>query len=193
MTPRLPHGSTSAPPDGSVVALAASPAHGFSKQSHQAVRLLEGRGVEGDSHAGTTVQHLSRVRRDPTQPNLRQVHLIAAELLSELAEHGFEVRPGDLGENVTTSGVDLLALPTGTVLRLGEEAEVEVTGLRNPCVQIDRFSPGLLAEVVGRDEAGEVVRRAGVMAVVRRAGEVRVGDALRVALPPEPHSALVPV
>jgi MOSC domain-containing protein YiiM len=176
-----------------VVAVSASPSHRFSKERRAAVRLLEGLGVEGDSHAGTTVQHLSRVRRDPTQPNLRQVHLLASELLEELTGLGYDVPPGAMGENVTTSGVDLLGLPVGTVLRLGADAEVEITGLRNPCVQIDRFSPGLLAEVVGRDEAGEVVRRAGVMGVVRRSGEVRAGDPLHVVLPAEPHVALAPV
>lgn len=176
-----------------VVAVSASPSHRFSKEPVEVVRLVEGHGVEGDSHAGATVQHRSRKRWRPQDPNLRQVHLIGGELLEELAALGHPVQPGLLGENVTTSGVDLLALPTGTVLRLGAEAELEVTGLRNPCVQIDRFSPGLLAEVVGRDGAGEVVRRAGVMAVVRRSGEVRAGDALDVVLPPEPHTPLAPV
>lgn len=176
-----------------VVAVSTSPVHGFSKQPAEVVRLLAGLGVEGDAHAGTTVQHLSRVRRSPGDPNLRQVHLIATELLDELADRGHRVQPGELGENITTAGVDLLSLPTGTVLRLGSAAEVEVTGLRNPCTQIDRFSPGLLAEVVGRDDAGEVVRRAGVMAVVRQSGEVRPGDRLSVVLPSGPATPLVPV
>ena len=176
-----------------VVAVSLSGTHRFSKQPTEVVRLVEGHGVEGDAHAGATVQHLSRVRRDPSQPNLRQVHLIAGELLDELAGLGHPVEPGLLGENVTTRGVDLLRLPTGSVLRLGSDAEVEVTGLRNPCAQIDRFSPGLLAEVLGRDAAGEVVRRAGVMGVVRRSGEVRAGDPLTVVLPAEPHAALAPV
>lgn len=176
-----------------VVAVSLSGTHRFSKQPTEVVRLVEGHGVEGDAHAGATVQHLSRVRRDPSQPNLRQVHLIAGELLDELAGLGHPVEPGLLGENVTTRGVDLLRLPTGSVLRLGSDAEVEVTGLRNPCAQIDRFSPGLLAEVLGRDAAGEVVRRAGVMGVVRRSGDVRVGDPLTVVLPAEPHAALAPV
>ena len=176
-----------------VVAVSVSPSHRFSKEPVEVVRLVEGHGVDGDCHAGATVQHRSRKRWRPEDPNLRQVHLLPGELLAELAALGHPVQPGRLGENVTTSGVDLLALPTGTVLRLGAEAEVEVTGLRNPCVQIDRFSPGLLAEVVGRDSAGEVVRRAGVMGVVRRSGAVRVGDELTVVLPPEPHSQLAPV
>jgi MOSC domain-containing protein YiiM len=180
-----------APP--SIVAVSASPVHGFSKEPRDTVRLVAGLGVEGDAHSGRTVQHLSRMRRDPDQPNLRQVHLIAGELLDELGALGHAVQPGGLGENLTTSGVDLLGLPTGTLLRIGTQAELEVTGLRNPCVQIDRFSPGLLAEVVGRDEAGEVVRRAGVMAVVRRSGDVHVGDTVYVVLPPEPHTPLAPV
>jgi len=176
-----------------VVAVSASRTHRFSKEPRESVRLVEGLGVEGDSHAGATVQHRSRKRWRPQDPNLRQVHLLAAELLEELAALGYDVPPGAMGENVTTSGVDLLALPAGTVLRLGDEAEVEVTGLRNPCVQIDRYSPGLLAEVVGRDEAGEVVRRAGVMGVVRRSGEVRARDPLCVVLPAQPHVPLAPV
>ena len=179
--------------EGTVAGLSASPGHHFSKEPRESVRLVEGHGVEGDGHAGATVQHLSRRRWRPEAPNLRQVHLMMAELLEELTGLGYDVPPGRLGENVTTSGVDLLALPAGTVLRLGDEAEVEVTGLRNPCVQIDRYSPGLLAEVLGRDEAGEVVRRAGVMGVVRRSGTVRVGDRLVAVLPDGPHLPLAPV
>jgi MOSC domain-containing protein YiiM len=177
----------------SVVAVSSSPVHRFSKETRTEVHLVEGLGVHGDSHAGVTVQHLSRVRRRPEEPNLRQVHLIAAELLEELTGLGYDVAPGRMGENVTTAGVDLLALPTGTLLRLGDQAEVEVTGLRNPCLQIDRYSPGLLAEVLVRGDAGEVVRRAGVMGVVRRSGTVRAGDPLHVVLPAEPHAPLAPV
>lgn len=173
-----------------VTAVSRSGEHRFSKGNRSSIRLLTGLGVEGDAHAGVTVQHLSRVRQDPTQPNLRQVHLIAAELLAELRTKGYDVAPGQLGENVTTTGIDLLALPTGTRLRLGAEAVIEVTGLRNPCVQIDAFRSGLLKEVLGRDEAGEVVRRAGVMAVVLDDGEVRPGDPITVELPAEPHRPL---
>jgi MOSC domain-containing protein YiiM len=178
---------------GRVVAVCSSPVHGFSKQTRAAVRLVEGLGVEGDAHAGTTVQHLSRVRRNPSEPNLRQVHLVHTELFDEVAEDGHPVRPGDLGENVTTTGVDLLGLPAGTVLRLGEVAEVEITGLRNPCYQIDDFQDGLLKLVLDRDADGKVVRKAGVMAVVRTGGEVRPGDAVTVVLPAGPHRALAPV
>jgi MOSC domain-containing protein YiiM len=176
-----------------VVAVCASPVHGFSKQARSAVRLVEGLGVEGDAHAGTTVQHLSRVRRNPSTPNLRQVHLVHTELFDEVAEDGHHVRPGDLGENITTEGVDLLGLPVGTVLRLGAAAEVEITGLRNPCYQIDDFQDGLLRHMLGRAADGTVVRKAGVMAVVLSGGDVRPGDAVTVVLPPEPHHALTPV
>ncbi|WP_406300631.1 MOSC domain-containing protein [Embleya sp. NBC_00888] len=156
----------------------------------ESIRLLAGLGVEGDAHLGVTVQHRSRVAADPTQPNLRQVHLIHAELFEELAEAGFTVAAGELGENVTTRGVDLLGLPTGTLLRLGAEAVVEVTGLRNPCPQINAFQDGLLKAVVGRDEAGGIVRKAGIMAIVRTGGDIRPGDAIAVELPAPPHRAL---
>ena len=176
-----------------VVAVHSSPVHGFSKVSRPSVRLLEGFGVEGDAHSGPTVQHRSRVARDPTQPNLRQVHLMHAELFAELAAAGFTVAPGELGENVTTSGVDLLALPAGARLHLGGAAVVELTGLRNPCKQIDGLQPGLMAAVLGRDPAGALVRRAGVMAVVTRTGSVRPGDPVEVELPALPHRPLAPV
>ena len=173
-----------------VVAVALSQEHGFSKQTRAVVRLLEGLGVEGDAHAGTTVQHLSRVRRDPTEANLRQVHLLSSELFGEVGTLGYEVLPGQMGENITTAGVDLLALPVGTTLMLGDTAEVVLTGLRNPCRQIDAFRPGLLKQVLGKDEDGSVVRRAGVMGLVRHGGEVRPGDAVTVVLPEEPHRPL---
>ena len=173
-----------------VVAVAASAGHRFSKQTRPVIRLVQGLGVEGDAHLGETVKHRSRVRRNPSEPNLRQVHLIHAELFEEVHGDAPRVLPGDLGENVTTSGLDLLALPAGTLLLLGDTAEVVVTGLRNPCVQIERFQPGLLEKVVGRDAAGRVVRKAGVMAVVRRGGEVRPGDAVTVVPPDGPHRPL---
>jgi MOSC domain-containing protein YiiM len=176
--------------DGTVAAVSRSPAHTFSKPIVASIRVVAGLGVDGDAHAGRTVKHRSRVARDPTQPNLRQVHLIHAELHDELRAAGFCVGEGDMGENVTTRGVDLLALPTGTRLRLGEDAVVEVTGLRNPCAQLDAFQPGLMAAVLGRDAHGNLVRKAGVMAVVVAGGEVRPGDAIRVELPPGPHRPL---
>ncbi|HEX8496949.1 MAG TPA: MOSC domain-containing protein [Actinomycetales bacterium] len=173
-----------------VLAVSSDDRHRFSKLPRASITLLQDVGVAGDAHAGATVQHRSRVARDAAQPNLRQVHLIHAELLERLGTQGFEVAPGQLGENVTTTGVDLLGLPRGTVLRLGDTARVEVTGLRNPCSQINAFQPGLLKEVVHQDERGQVVREAGVMGVVLAGGEVRAGDAIEVELPDGAHEAL---
>ena len=167
--------------------------HAFSKRPSMWIRLLAGLGVEGDAHLGTTVQHRSRVARDPTRPNLRQVHLLHRELLAELETHGFVIGPGDIGENILTRGLDLLGLPTGTVLRIGPSAEIRVTGLRNPCRQLDRFKPGLMAATLGRDAGGNLVRKAGVMAVVVTTGEVRRNDPIAVVLPPPPHVRLLPV
>ncbi|NUS17115.1 MAG: MOSC domain-containing protein [Streptomyces sp.] len=176
-----------------VVAVSRDAEHRFSKANQPGITLLAGLGVEGDAHLGVTVQHRSRVAQDPTQPNLRQVHLIHAELFDELGAAGYGVSPGDLGENVTTRGVDLLSLPAGTRLRLGAEAVVEVTGLRNPCLQIDGFRTGLLKRVVGRDDDGGIVRKGGVMGVVLAGGEVRPGDPVLVELPAPPHRRLEPV
>ena len=173
-----------------VTAVHRAAGHVFSKEPEESVRLLAGLGVKGDAHAGRTVKHRSRVRQDPTQPNLRQVHLIHAELHDELRDAGFDVAPGKMGENVTTRGVDLLALPTGARLRLGEEAVVEITGLRNPCGQLDTYRPGLRAAVLDRDDDGALVRKAGVMAIVLAGGEVFPGDPIRVELPAEPHRPL---
>ncbi|KDN80917.1 MOSC domain-containing protein [Kitasatospora cheerisanensis] len=175
---------------GSVVAVSSNGEYSFTKPTRGEIRLLEGLGVEGDVHAGVTVKHRSRIAKDPTVPNLRQVHLIHAELFEELAAAGFAVAPGELGENVTTSGVDLLGLPVGALLHLGAEAVVEVTGLRNPCAQIDDFRHGLLKQVVHRDENGGLVRKAGIMGVVRAGGPVRPGDAVTVTLPDGPHRPL---
>jgi MOSC domain-containing protein YiiM len=176
-----------------VLAVHRSSSHSFSKYPEDGITLVEGLGVAGDAHAGATVQHRSRVRRDPSAPNLRQVHLLQSELFDDLLEEGHAVFPGDLGENITTSGIDLLALPAGTCLRIGAVAEVELTGLRNPCSQIDKFQPGLTAKVLDRDANGALVRKAGVMAVVRRPGVVRAGDPIVVQLPQLPHRALQPV
>ncbi|QCR18636.1 MOSC domain-containing protein [Agrococcus sp. SGAir0287] len=177
-------------PDPSVVAVARDDRHRFSKPTCDVITLVAGHGVLGDAHAGPTVQHRSRVRRDPTQPNLRQVHLIHRELFDEVDA---DVAPGDLGENVTTTGLALLELPRGTRLHLGPDAIVEVTGLRNPCTQIERHAAGLLAQVVGRDDDGHVVRRTGVMGVVVAGGDVRPGDPIVVALPDGAHEGLEPV
>ncbi|MGW7367318.1 MOSC domain-containing protein [Streptomyces sp. NPDC054841] len=175
---------------GRIAMVSSNSEYAFTKPNRDSITLLEGLGVEGDVHAGVTVKHRSRVAQDPTRPNLRQVHLIHEELFDEVRAAGFEVRPGELGENITTSGVDLLGLPAGTVLRLGDEAAVEITGLRNPCAQIDNFQRGLLKQVVGRDDGGNVVHKAGVMSVVRTGGVVRPGDAITVELPDGPHRPL---
>ena len=175
---------------GVVVSVALSSKHSFSKTLQPSIELRVNLGVQGDAHAGRTVQHLSRVARDPTQPNLRQVHLIHSELFSELAQRGFTVGPGDLGENISTRGIPLLALPRGTQLRIGRSAVLELTGLRNPCVQLDRFQPGLLAAVLDHDFAGNLVRKAGVMAVVTADGVIRRDDPITVYLPAEPHEPL---
>jgi MOSC domain-containing protein YiiM len=179
--------------NGTVAAVSRSASHTMHKGNQLAIRLQEGLGVEGDAHAGTTVKHRSRVARDPSQPNLRQVHLIHAELHEELRASGFDVSAGQMGENVTTRGIDLLGLPTGTRLRLGGEATVEITGLRNPCNQLDGIQPGLLAAVLGHDDQGNLIRKSGVMGVVVAGGWVRPGDPITVELPPVPHHPLEPV
>jgi MOSC domain-containing protein YiiM len=179
--------------DGIITAVSLNPAHTFSKQPCAAIRLLAGLGVEGDAHAGAQVRHRSRVARNPQQPNLRQVHLIHAELHDQLRSAGFVVAAGDMGENITTRGIDLLALPIGTRLHLGDTALVEITGLRNPCAQLDRFQPGLMAAVLDRDENGHLIRKAGVMGIVLASGAVRPNDPIRVELPLEPHRPLEPV
>ena len=178
---------------GQVIAVSRNAAHNFSKPNETMIELIPGLGVKGDAHLGETVQHLVRVREDPTKPNLRQVHLIHAELFDELREVGFTIAPGEIGENVTTRGIDLLNLPVGTRLRLGENAIVEVTGLRNPCRQIDRFKPGLMTAMLGRDDQGRVTLKSGIMGIVRCGGHVRPGDAIGVALPREPHRPMTRV
>ncbi len=178
---------------GNVVAVSSSATHSFSKGNQPAITLLGGLGVEGDAHAGTTVKHRSRVARDPNQPNLRQVHLIHSELHEELRGHGFDVSPGQMGENITTKGVDLLGLPARARLRIGDEAIVEITGLRNPCAQLEQIQTGLMAAVLDRDEQGDLIRKAGVMGVVVAGGMVRPGDVITIELPPPPHHPLAPV
>ena len=173
-----------------VVAISLSETHTFSKPNQSAIRLIEGFGVEGDAHAGKTVKHRFLVKKDATKPNIRQVHLIHAELLDELEEKGFTVHPGQFGENITTRGVDLLGLPTDTILKIGEEAVVKITALRNPCKQIDEFQKGLLKEVLYKDEEGNLVRETGVMGIILKGGTILPGDSLIVELPPEPHQKL---
>ncbi|MBZ6228752.1 MOSC domain-containing protein [Streptomyces olivaceus] len=174
---------------GTVTAVSSNGEYTFTKPNRDSITLLAGLGVEGDVHAGVTVKHRSRVAQDPTRPNLRQVHLIHEELFAEVRAEGFEVAPGGLGENITTRDIDLLALPVGTLLHIGE-AVLEVTGLRNPCLQIDIFQDGLLKQVVGRDEAGNIVRKAGIMSIVKEGGTVYPGDTIGVLLPTAPHRPL---
>lgn len=177
-----------------IAAVSLSPQHGFSKSPQTSIRLLAGEGIEGDAHCGRTTQHLYLKRKDPMLPNLAQVHLIATELLAELAAKGYLLNPGDLGENVLTTGIDLLALPTGTLLHLGSEAIVEVTGLRTPCSQIDAFRSGLQEHLWGaRDAENRKTRRAGIMSIVHTSGIVFANDPIRIELPPEPHLPLRPV
>lgn len=177
---------------GTVVAVARSATHTLSKPQEPGIRLLAGLGVEGDAHLGETVKHRSRVARDPTQPNLRQVHLIHAELFEELRAAGFDIAAGQMGENITTSGLDLLGLPEGAHLRLGRAAIIKVTGLRNPCAQLDRIQPGLMKATLDRDADGNLIRKAGIMGVVVAGGDIRPGDPITVALPLPPHRPLVP-
>jgi len=176
-----------------VIAVCISPGHTMSKPATDSIRLLAGLGVEGDAHAGTTVKHRSRVAKDPHAPNLRQVHLLQSELFDEVARQGFTVKPGELGENITTAGIDLLSLPRGTVLRLGASASVEITGLRNPCTQIDGLQQGLMEAVLERSPERGLIRKAGIMSIVISGGEVRAGDSMAVTLPALPHEALKPV
>jgi MOSC domain-containing protein YiiM len=175
---------------GVVVAVNRDARHDFSKRPQLSIELVEGLGVAGDAHLGVTVQHRSRVAHDPAQPNLRQVHLIHAELLDQLRESGFDVSPGGLGENITTSGIDLLTLPAGTRLTLGASAVIEITGLRNPCRQIDVYRPGLMKAVSERDASGARIRNPGVMAVVIAGGPVQPGDPIVVDVPAPPHHPL---
>ena len=176
-----------------VTAVSCSAAHEFSKSNVSCIELVAGLGVRGDAHLGTLVQHRVRVREDPSRPNLRQVHLIHEELFEEMRVAGYALRPGDIGDNVTTRGISLLNLPSATRLHLGAEAVVEVTGLRNPCRQIDGFRPGLMGALLDRDAEGNLVRKSGIMAIVLAGGEVRPGDQIGVELPPEPHRPLKPV
>jgi len=176
--------------NGSVVAVAAGAGHGFSKAIRDQITLVDGLGVEGDAHCGVTVKHRSRVAQDPTQPNLRQVHLIHGELFEELSDQGYDVSPGQIGENIVTRGLQLLALPAGARLHVGASAVLRLTGLRNPCAQLDQFRPGLMSALLGRGPHGELIRKAGVMAVVAVGGVVRAGDAIVVRYPAPPHRAL---
>lgn len=176
--------------NGIIVSVSKSAEYTFSKPNQGSIRLLAGLGVEGDIHSGEKVKHRSRIKRDPNQPNLRQVHLIHSEFHEELRMQGFDISAGQIGENITTRGIDLISLPKGTRLHLGEEAILEVTGLRNPCEQLDNFQKGLLKACVTKDEHGNIIRKAGIMSIVLVGGEVFPNDRIRIEVPPEPHQSL---
>ncbi len=178
---------------GSVISVCASPLHTMSKPVQPGIRLIDGSGVEGDAHASPTVKHRSRVRIDPSQPNLRQVHLLHSELFEELERSGFGVKPGQMGENITTVGIDLLGLAEHTMLHIGENAVIRVTGLRNPCSQLDGLQPGLMQAVLDKDESGNLIRKAGIMGVVITGGEIKSGDQIVAESPSGPFTALEPV
>jgi MOSC domain-containing protein YiiM len=174
---------------GKVIAVSLSDKHTFSKENQQTIKLVEGLGAEGDAHYGSTVKHRSRVAQNPNQPNLRQVHLIHYELFDELADR-FTIEPGQMGENITTVGINLLELPTDTIMYIGISAIIKVTGLRNPCAQIDNFKPGLLKAVLDKDADGNLIRKAGIMGIILQSGEVKPGDSIRVELPTKPFKKL---
>jgi MOSC domain-containing protein YiiM len=176
--------------DGRVIAVSISQNHNFSKFNRDSINLIAGLGVEGDAHLGKTVKHRSRVAKDPSQPNLRQVHLIHSELHDELKDAGFDLSPGQMGENITSRGINLLRLPTDTLLYLGNRAIIKVTGLRNPCAQLDRFQSGLMAAVLDRDEQGNLIRKAGIMGIVITGGKVKPRDTIALEFPPKPHKSL---
>lgn len=170
---------------GSVKAIHKSATHTLKKWHQESITLIKGLGVEGDAHMGTTVKHRSRVAKDPTQPNLRQVHLIHSELHDELIGKGFNIQPGEMGENITTMGIDLLSLPKNTILKIGENAQIKITGLRNPCAQLNTLQEGLMKAVLDQDKAGNLIRKAGVMGIVVAGGVIKMGDEIKIELPEE--------
>ncbi|MFK8161546.1 MAG: MOSC domain-containing protein [Lewinella sp.] len=175
---------------GIVKSVSKSGTHTFSKFNCDSIVLLKGLGVEGDAHMGVNVKHRSRVAKDPSQPNLRQVHLIHAELFDELKLKGFNIQAGEIGENITTKEIALLSLPKGTILKIGKTVKIEVTGLRNPCKQLDALQKGLMKAVLDKDKDGNLIRKAGIMGVVLEGGEVSVGNNIVVELPPKPFVKL---
>ena len=176
--------------DAKVIAVSLSTKHSFSKSNQQSIKLLAGLGIEGDAHAGEMVKHRSRVAKDPSQPNLRQVHLIHSELHDELKTKGFDILPGQMGENITTRGIDLLGLPTATRLQIGDRAVIEITGLRNPCAQLNGLKQGLMDAVLDKDAEGNLIRKAGIMGIVIATGMISVGDDIKLQLPPHPYKSL---
>jgi len=174
----------------SVLAVARDAGHNFSKPVCDSINVVTGLGVEGDAHYGKLIQHLYRIKKEPNDPNLRQIHLIHRELHEELRAKGFDIAPGDMGENVTTQGIDLLGLPRGTVLKFGEEAAVEITGLRNPCYQLNDFREGLMKACLDKAEDGSVIFKSGIMGIILKDGTIKTGDQIRVELPDGPHTPL---
>ena len=175
---------------GRVIALSKSKSHTMSKGSEKSIELLKGLGVKGDAHMGEKVKHRSRVRQNPDQPNLRQVHLIHSELHTELIEKGFDIKAGEMGENITTLGIDLLALPKDTLLKIGDAAVVKITGLRNPCTQLDGLQEGLMQAVLDKDSRGALIRKSGIMGIVLQGGEIIVGDKIEIEYPSQPFIKL---
>lgn len=175
---------------GMVKSVSKSATHTFSKNNCDSIVLLKGLGVEGDAHMGEKVKHRSRVAKDPNQPNLRQVHLIHAELFEELQQKGFNVKDGQIGENITTQGIKLLDLPKDSILSIGDTAKIKITGLRNPCNQLNDIKDGLMNAVLDKDKEGNLIRKSGVMGIVLSGGEVKIGNKIRVELPPKPHTKL---
>jgi MOSC domain-containing protein YiiM len=175
--------------ESSVVAVHRKEEYGVFKEIQESVHLVKGFGVQGDAHMGTLVQHRYNKKQNPNQPNLRQVHLIQAELFDDLKELGLIVKPGEMGENITTRNIDIINLPLDTKLHLGDSAILQLTGLREPCGQLNTVQKGLKNAVL--DESGK--SRVGVMSVVLRGGAVKADDLIRVELPSEPHQDLQPV
>ncbi|TGV04369.1 MOSC domain-containing protein [Flavivirga rizhaonensis] len=175
---------------GIVLSLSKSDTHTFKKVNQRSINLIKGLGVEGDAHMGKTVKHRSRVAKDPSQPNLRQVHLIHSELHDELESLGFKIKAGEMGENITTKGIDLLSLPKDTILNIGKTARIKITGLRNPCNQLNLFKKGLMNAVLDKDENGALIRKAGIMGIVLENGIIEIGDTIQVIMPDMPHTKL---
>ena len=175
---------------GLVTAVSKSDTHTMSKKNVKTIHLIEGLGVNGDAHMGKNVKHRSRVSKNPNQPNLRQIHLIHSELLSELLIKGFNIIPGEMGENITTVNIDLLSLPKDTILNIGKDSQIKITGLRNPCHQLNGIKDGLMKAVLGQDNYGNLIRKAGVMGIVLKSGKVSTGDEIRIEYPKKPFTNL---
>ena len=174
---------------GAVAAVHRSDEHTFSKATCESIELVAGLGVNGDAHQGAKVKHRSRVAANPDQPNLRQIHLVMSELLDEVNSAGHNVVAGQLGESITTTGIDLISLPVGSMLRIGDTALVALTGLRNPCPQIKSVGDGLMKMMFIDDQdnpEGPKIGRTGVMGVVIAGGIVAADDGIKIRFPAGP-------